>query len=203
MFTGIISDLGTVAARESGRFAIRCGYLAESIALGASIACDGACLTAVEVMPEAGGGCTFTADVSNETLAKTTLDEWRPGRRVNLERALKAGEEMGGHLVAGHVDGVGRIVEMRADGDSRRFTIEPPAELARYIASKGSVALDGISLTVNELALSRFGINVIPHTLTHTTLGARKPGDRVNLEVDLIARYVERLVDRDRATDGT
>jgi riboflavin synthase len=196
MFTGIISDLGAVAAREGGRFTIRCGYPAESIALGASIACDGACLTAVEVTAEASGGSTFTVDVSNETLAKTTLDEWQPGRRVNLERALKAGEELGGHLVAGHVDGVGRIVDMRADGDSRRFTVQAPAELARYIASKGSLALDGISLTVNEVAQDRFGINIIPHTLTHTTLGARKPGDRVNLEVDLIARYVARLIER-------
>jgi len=202
MFTGIISDLGTVAARDGGRFAIRCSYAAESVALGASIACDGACLTAVEVTPEPGGGCTFTVDVSNETLARTTLDEWQPGRRVNLERALKAGEELGGHLVAGHVDGVGRIVDMRDDGESRRFTVEAPAGLVRYIASKGSVALDGISLTVNEVALDRFGINIIPHTLTHTTLGARKPGDRVNLEVDLIARYVARLIDREQAADG-
>jgi riboflavin synthase len=196
MFTGIISDLGTVSAREGGRFAVRCGYRAESIALGASIACDGACLTAVEVATEPGGGCTFRVDVSNETLARTTLDDWQPGRRVNLERALRAGEELGGHLVSGHVDGVGRIVDMRADGDSRRFTIETPPELARYIAPKGSVALDGISLTVNEVAENRFGINIIPHTLTHTTLGARKPGDRVNLEVDLIARYVARLMER-------
>jgi riboflavin synthase len=203
MFTGIISDLGTVAARDGGRLAIRCSYAAESIALGASIACDGACLTAVEVTPQPGGGCTFMVDVSNETLAKTTLDEWQPGRRVNLERALKAGEELGGHLVAGHVDGVGRIVDMRDDGESRRFMVEATAELARYIASKGSVALDGISLTVNEVALNRFGINIIPHTLTHTTLGARKPGDRVNLEVDLIARYVARLIDRDRVGAGT
>jgi riboflavin synthase len=196
MFTGIISDLGTVAARDGGRFTVRCSYPAESIALGASVACDGACLTAVEVTPEPGGGSTFTVDVSNETLAKTTLDEWRPGRRVNLERALRAGEELGGHLVVGHVDGVGRIVDMHEDGESRRLEVEAPPELARYIASKGSVALDGISLTVNEVAGSRFGINIIPHTLTHTTLGARKPGDRVNLEADLIARYVARLIDR-------
>jgi riboflavin synthase len=200
MFTGIISDLGTVAARDGGRFAIRCGYPAESIALGASIACDGACLTTVAVTAEPGGGSTFTVDVSNETLARTTLDEWQPGRRVNLERALRAGEELGGHLVAGHVDGVGRIVDMRDDGQSRRFTVEAPPELTRYIASKGSVAIDGISLTVNEVAGERFGINIIPHTLTHTTLGARKPGDRVNLEVDLIARYVARLIERANGT---
>jgi riboflavin synthase len=204
MFTGIISDLGQVAARDGGRFTIRCSYPADTIALGASIACDGACLTAVAVTAEPkGSGCTFTVDVSNETLAKTTLDEWQPGRRVNLERALRAGEELGGHLVAGHVDGVGRIVDMQEDGHSQRFMVEAPEQLARFIASKGSVALDGISLTVNEAALNRFGINIIPHTLTHTTLGARKPGDRVNLEVDLIARYVARLIDRDRAGNGT
>ncbi|MBO0766191.1 MAG: riboflavin synthase [Hyphomicrobiaceae bacterium] len=193
MFTGIISSVGAVAAREGGRFTIRCGYAPESIAAGASIACDGACLTAIAVAAEP-GGCTFTVDVSNETLSKTSLEEWQPGRRVNLERALRAGDELGGHLVAGHVDGVGRILDMREDGHSRRYTVEAPAELARYIAPKGSVTLDGISLTVNEAAGSRFGVNIIPHTLTHTTLGARKPGDRVNLEVDLIARYVARLV---------
>jgi riboflavin synthase len=194
MFTGIISDLGEVASRDGGRFALRCSYPADSIALGASIACDGACLTATTVRAEPGGGCTFTVDVSNETLAKTTLDDWQPGRRINLERALRAGEELGGHLVAGHVDGVARIVDMREDGQSRRLLVEVPAELARYIAPKGSVAIDGISLTVNEVAGNRFGINIIPHTLTHTTLGARKPGGRVNLEVDLIARYVARLM---------
>jgi riboflavin synthase len=201
MFTGIISDLGTVAARDGGRFTIRCGYAADSIALGASIACDGACLTAVAV-ESAAGGCTFSADVSNETLSKTTLDEWEPGRRVNLERALRAGEELGGHLVAGHVDGVARIIDMRDDGQSRRFMVEAPPHLARFIARKGSVALDGISLTVNQAALTRFGINIIPHTLTHTTLGARKPGDRVNLEVDQIARYVARLIDLERTAAG-
>ncbi|HWE16339.1 MAG TPA: riboflavin synthase [Hyphomicrobiaceae bacterium] len=201
MFTGIISDIGTVTARDGGRFTIRCRYSPESIALGASIACDGACLTAVEVAAVAEGGSIFTVDVSNETLARTSLDEWRPGRRVNLERALRAGEELGGHLLAGHVDGVGRIVDMHADGDSRRITVELPSHLAPYIATKGSVALDGISLTVNEVTQDRFGINVIPHTLTHTTLGARKPGERVNLEVDLIARYVARLMRRDSESD--
>jgi riboflavin synthase len=194
MFTGIISDIGEVAAREGGRFTIRCGYAAESIAIGASIACDGACLTATTVAA-AGKGCTFTVDVSNETLARTTLGDWQPGRRLNLERALKAGDELGGHIVSGHVDGVGRIADSRPDGQSRRFTIEVPADLAPYVASKGSVALDGISLTVNEVAENSFGINIIPHTLTHTTLGAKKPGDKVNLEVDLFARYVARLME--------
>jgi riboflavin synthase len=194
MFTGIVSDIGEVAARDGGRFTLRCGYAAETIAIGASIACDGACLTAVEVAPT-GQGSRFTVDVSNETLAKTTLGEWQPGRRVNLERALKAGEELGGHIVAGHVDGVGIIMDIRPDGESQRFWVEVPAELARYLAPKGSVALDGISLTVNEVAGARFGINLIPHSLTHTTLGARRAGDRVNLEVDLIARYVARLIE--------
>jgi len=194
MFTGIITGIGEVTERRGGRFTIRCGYAAESIAIGASIACDGACLTAVQVAP-AGTGCDFTVDVSNETLSRTTLGHWRPGRRVNLERALKAGDELGGHMVAGHVDGVGLIVDIRPDGDSRRFTLEAPRELAPLIAPKGSVALDGISLTVNEVDGLRFGINVIPHTLTHTTLGAKKPGDRANVEADPIARYVARLME--------
>jgi riboflavin synthase len=197
MFTGIITDIGEVAARAGGRFAIRCGYAPETIAIGASIACDGACLTAVEVAA-AGKGCTFTVDVSNETLSRTALGEWQPGRYVNLERALKAGDELGGHIVAGHVDGVGTILGIRPDGDSRRLTVEVPAALARYLAPKGSVALDGISLTVNEVVADRFGINIIPHTLTRTTLGARRAGDRVNLEVDLIARYVARLMEFQR-----
>lgn len=194
MFTGIITDTGEVAARDGGRFVIRCGYAADSIALGASIACDGACLTATEVAA-AGAGSTFAVDVSNETLAKTTLAQWQQGRRVNLERALKASDELGGHIVAGHVDGVGRIVDLRPDGQSRRFAVEVPPGLAPYIASKGSVTLDGISLTVNEVNENTFGINIIPHTLTHTTLGAKKPGDTVNLEVDIVARYVARLME--------
>jgi riboflavin synthase len=194
MFTGIISDIGEVAQRDGGRFVIRCAYRAESIAIGASIACDGACLTAVAVNPK-DSGSTFAVDVSNETLSKTTLGEWQPGRRINLERALKAGDELGGHIVSGHVDGVGRIAAMREDGVSRRFSIDVPADLAPYIASKGSVALDGISLTVNEVEEKLFGISIIPHTLTHTTLGAKKPGDRVNLEVDVVARYVARLME--------
>ena len=194
MFTGIITDIGEVARREGGRFAIRCGYAPETIAIGASIACDGACLTAVEVAP-AGKGSTFIVDVSNETLGRTTLGAWQPGRRLNLERALKAGDELGGHIVAGHVDGVGAIVDIRPDGESRRFTVEVPAELVRYLAPKGSVALDGISLTLNDVSRSRFGVNIIPHTLTHTTLGVRRAGDKVNLEVDPIARYVARLME--------
>ncbi|HZT47160.1 MAG TPA: riboflavin synthase [Hyphomicrobiaceae bacterium] len=194
MFTGIITDIGELIAREGGRLTIRCGYAADSIAVGASIACDGACLTVTEV-EAAQGRSRFKVDVSNETLARTTLGEWQPGRRINLERALKAGDELGGHIVSGHVDGLAVIRAVRPDGDSRRITIEVPPGLARFIATKGSVALDGISLTVNEVEGASFGVNIIPHTLTHTTLGAKKPGDRVNLEVDVFARYVVRAME--------
>jgi len=197
MFTGIITGIGEVTAADGGRFTVRCGYAAESIAVGASIACDGVCLTAVTVAA-AGGGSSFTVDVSNETLGRTTLGGWQPGSRVNLERALKAGDELGGHIVAGHVDGVGRIVDIQPDGESRRFALEAPAALARYIAPKGSATLDGVSLTVNEVRQNRFEINLIPHTLTHTTFGARRTGDQVNLEVDLIARHVARLMEFER-----
>ena len=194
MFTGIISDIGQVTAREGGRFAIRCAFDPAGIALGASIACDGACLTVTKVV-SAANGCIFDVDVSNETLARTTLGDWDIGTRVNLERALKAGDELGGHIVSGHVDGVATLADLRPDGNSRRLTLAVPAGLARYVASKGSVTLDGISLTVNEVSATRFGVNVIPHTLTHTTLGAKKPGDRLNFEADLLARYVARLME--------
>jgi riboflavin synthase len=194
MFTGIISDIGELVARREGRFTIRCGYPATSIAIGASIACDGACLTAIEVT-RASEGSLFTVDVSNETLARTTLGQWQPGRRINLERALRAGDELGGHIVAGHVDGVGRIAEERADGPSMRVAVEVPADLVRYLAPKGSIALDGISLTVNEVARASFGVNIVPHTLTHTTLSAKRPGDLVNLEADVFARYVVRAME--------
>ena len=194
MFTGIITDIGELAARESGRLTIRCGYAPESIAIGASISCDGACLTATEVA-RVGSGSLFKVDVSNETLSKTTLGEWRPGQRINLERALKAGDELGGHMVSGHVDGVGHIAGMHPDGGSRRFTISVPPGLVPFMAAKGSVTLDGISLTVNAVEKNRFGINIVPHTLTHTTLGAKKPGDRVNLEADVFARYIVRAME--------
>jgi riboflavin synthase len=194
MFTGIVTDIGELATRDGGRFTVRSAFTASSIAIGASIACDGVCLTAVEVAPSA-AGCVFGVDVSNETLSRTTLGAWRPGGRINLERALRAGDELGGHMVSGHVDGVARILAVDPDGQSRRYTIEAPRELARFIAPKGSVALDGISLTVNDVDQARFGINVIPHTLTHTTLGAKKPGDAVNLEVDVFARYVARALE--------
>jgi riboflavin synthase len=194
MFTGIITDVGEVADINGGRFTLRSAYDAASIPLGASIGCDGCCLTATSVV-SAGAGCRFTVDVSNETKSKTTLGAWQVGTRINLERALRAGDELGGHIVSGHIDAVASIVDITPDGDSRRFTFEAPEHLALYIAPKGSVALDGISLTVNEVAGSRFGINVIPHTLTMTTWERKKPGDKVNLEVDMFARYVARLLE--------
>ena len=194
MFTGLVSDVGVVVARSGGRFTMRSGYGADTIALGASIAHDGCCLTALAMRPD-GAGSVYELDVSNETLSRTTLGTWTPGRRVNLERSLKAGDELGGHIVMGHVDGVATIRDIRADGDSRRFTLEAPPELAQFIASKGSVALDGTSLTVNEVDGNRFGINLIPHTLTVTTWGAKSVGDRINLEIDPLARYVARLLE--------
>lgn len=194
MFTGIISDIGEIAARDGGRFTIRSAYAADSIKIGASIACDGCCLTVTAVEP-AGNGSLFSVDTSNETRSKTTIEGWQRGTRVNLERALTAGDELGGHIVTGHVDGVARIVDIQPDGESRRFTFEAPEHLALYIAPKGSVALDGTSLTVNEVAGSRFGVNIIPHTLTVTTWGAKTAGHFVNLEVDLFARYVARLLE--------
>ena len=194
MFTGIITDVGEVVARSGGVFTIGAHYDPTGIALGASIAHDGCCLTVTTIEPAA-GGCRYTVDVSNETLSKTTLGSWTPGRVVNLERALKAGDELGGHIVSGHVDGVASIVEVRNDDDSRRFTFEVPPELARYIAPKGSVALDGTSLTVNEVDGHRFGVNLIPHTLTFTSWGRKTAGDRINLEIDLFARYVARLME--------
>ena len=194
MFTGIISDVGEVVGRRGGVFTIRSHYDPATIALGASIAHDGCCLTVTQLTPVP-GGCTYTLDVSNETLSKTTLGTWQPGRAINLERALKAGDELGGHIVSGHVDGVAEIVAIGDDGDSRRFTLQVPAELARFVAPKGSVALDGTSLTVNEVAGVRFGINLIPHTLTVTSWGRKTIGDQINLEIDLFARYVARLME--------
>jgi riboflavin synthase len=169
---------------------IATAYPVDEIALGASIACSGPCLTVIAIEPG-----VFTVEASAETLARTTLGEWTEGTPVNLERALRLGDELGGHLVSGHVDGVAQLVERRPEGDSIRFTIEAPAELARYITPKGSVALDGVSLTVNEVEGGRFGVNIIPYTLAHTSLGEARPGHRLNLEIDTIARYVARLLD--------
>ena len=194
MFTGITTDIGEVVQREDGRFAIQTNYPAQDLEVGGSMACDGCCLTMTSVRGEA-GGTLFTVDVSNETRGKTTIGEWQRGRKINLERSLRLGQELGGHLVTGHVDGVARIIDIVPDGDSRRFSFEVPEHLAPYIAPKGSIALDGVSLTVNEVSDTRFGVNVIPHTLTVTTWGAKTPGQSVNLEVDVFARYVARLLE--------
>ena len=168
---------------------IATAFATEEVALGASIACSGPCLTVVAVEPGA-----FSVEASAETLACSTLGDWVEGSPVNLERALRLGDELGGHLVSGHVDGVAQLIERRPEGDSVRFTIEAPIELMRYIAPKGSVALDGVSLTINEVEGSRFGVNLVPYTLAHTSLGDAAPGQRMNLEIDPIARYVARLL---------
>ena len=192
MFTGIITDLGRVRRLQRGvglQLTIATAFPTEEIAIGASIACSGPCLTVVALEPGA-----FSVEASAETLACSTLGDWAPGNPVNLERALRLGDEIGGHLVLGHVDGVARLVARRPEGDSVRFTIEAPAELMPYIAAKGSVALDGVSLTVNEIEGARFGVNLIPYTLAHTSLDDAAPGQRMNLEIDPIARYVARLL---------
>lgn len=194
MFTGIVTDIGEVVSRSDRRFAIRTQFSPEKLDIGGSMACDGCCLTMTSVRADSAGSI-FTVDVSNETRSKTTLGDWQPGRKVNLEQALRLGQELGGHLVTGHVDGLARIVEIVADGESRRFSFEVPDYLAPYIAPKGSVALDGVSLTVNEVSDNRFGVNLIPHTLTMTTWGAKTPGQSINLEVDLFARYIARLLE--------
>jgi riboflavin synthase len=195
MFTGIITDVGEVIAAEQRgdlRARIACAYDPASLMLGASVACDGVCLTVVDKGTAEGRGW-FDVDVSGETVSKTTLGDWRPGRRVNLERSLKVGDELGGHIVSGHVDGVGSVVSLHDEGDSTRVTFEVPPMLAPFIASKGSVAIDGASLTVNEVEGSRFGVNLIPHTKGHTTFGDLTEGRRVNIEIDVLARYVARL----------
>ena len=193
MFTGIVSGVGTLHRRQDARFVIACPYKRRSLADGASIACDGCCLTIVEVAKGKGEGARFTVEASNETLARTTLGTWAEGRRINLERALALGDELGGHLVTGHIDGLATLLARERDGESVRVMLEGPAHLAPFIAAKGSVALDGVSLTVNEVDGSDFAVSVIPHTLAQTTLGATQVGTKLNLEVDPIARYVVRL----------
>lgn len=195
MFTGIITDIGTIVALEpSGdlRARIATRYPGASIDLGASIACDGVCLTAV-ARGDADGRGWFDVDISAETLSKTTIGGWSMNRAVNLERPLKLGDELGGHIVSGHVDGMAEIIGMRDEGDSTRFMFEAPESLAMFIAPKGSVALNGTSLTVNEVDGNRFGVNIIPHTKEVTTWGAARVGDKVNLEIDTLARYVARF----------
>ena len=204
MFTGIVTDIGEIEqVEERGalrRLAIRCAYPVESIALGASIACSGTCLTVVATRGTTGepGGsqaAIFEVDAAAETLARTTVGAWGEGTRINLERALKIGDELGGHIVTGHVDGLARLASREDFDGMARLVFEAPHALSRFIAEKGSISLDGISLTVNEVEGYRFGVLIIPHTLKVTTLGERKVGDSLNLEVDLMARYAARLTE--------
>ena len=192
MFTGIVTDIGTLRAIRPGgdtTYVIGTKLDLGDLALGASVACSGVCLTVIER-----GEDWFAVQASAETLARSTLKDWRVGARINLERALKAGAELGGHLVSGHVDALAEIVECRPEGDSQRFSFRVPDAFAAAIAPKGSIALDGVSLTVNEVQGNRFGVNIIPHTLVQTTFGTAKAGDFVNLEIDMLARYVARLL---------
>jgi riboflavin synthase len=196
MFTGIITDLGTVRAIEpsgAGRdlaITIATAWDTTAIDIGASVACSGCCLT---VVTKGTGELAFTA--SAETLSKTTLGRWRPGTRVNLERSLRVGDELGGHLVSGHVDGVGTVAEAVPEGGSTRWRIRPPPHLMPLIAGKGSIAVDGVSLTVNDVDADAFGVNIIRHTAAVTSFGQLKPGDAVNVEIDTLARYVARLLE--------
>lgn len=191
MFTGIITDVGEIIELEQRgdlRARIKTAYDTSGIDLGASIASDGVCLTVISL-----GDNWYDVEISAETVSKTNLASWAEGKRVNLERALKVGDELGGHIVSGHVDGVAEIIKMQDEGDSTRISFKAPAELAKFIAEKGSVTLNGTSLTVNEVDGNEFGINVIPHTQQVTTWGGAKVGDLVNLEIDTLARYVARL----------
>ncbi|WP_289043568.1 riboflavin synthase [uncultured Aliiroseovarius sp.] len=193
MFTGIITDIGSVAALEQSgdmRARIKTAYDTSSIDIGASIASDGVCLTVVAL-----GEDWYDVDISAETVSKTNLGSWTVSHKVNLERALKVGDELGGHIVSGHVDGVAEIIGMTIEGDSTRVRFRAPSELARFIAPKGSVALNGTSLTVNEVEGDEFGVNLISHTKEVTNWGQAKIGDRVNLEIDTLARYVARLAE--------
>jgi riboflavin synthase len=193
MFTGIVTDLGRVAALERGgslRIRISTSYDVGTIPLGASIACSGPCLTVVDKGPG-----WFAVEASAETLARTTLGTWREGTQVNLERPLRIGDELGGHIVLGHVDATARVLDTKPEGDSVRFRFAAPGDMARFIAPKGSIALDGVSLTVNDVDGAEFGVNIIPHTLRVTTFGSLGTGAMVNLEVDMLARYVARLAE--------
>lgn len=195
MFTGIITDVGTVqliAKRGDTTIKIATAYDPAAIAIGASIACSGPCLTVVAKGGKQ-GDAWFSVEASAETLSKTTLGHWTVGTKVNLERSLKVGEEIGGHIVSGHVDGVGDVLSADAEGDSTRIRIRAPKQLAKFIAAKGSIALDGTSLTVNEVDGATFGVNIIPHTAKVTTWGGVKAGDKLNIEIDMLARYLARL----------
>jgi riboflavin synthase len=210
MFTGIVTDIGEVASIDVRgawrRLRICCSFDAQGIALGASIACSGPCLTVVDIAQE-NGATVFDVDAAAETLARTSVGGWRVGSKVNLERALKIGDELGGHIVTGHVDGLAQILsrdDLRGpkegeEANMARFWLEAPRDLSRFIAQKGSVTLDGVSLTVNEVEGDSFSVLIIPHTLSVTTLGGWRAGDAVNLEVDLMARYAARLVESTRA----
>jgi riboflavin synthase len=193
VFTGIITDVGEIVALEQRgdlKARIKTAYDTSGIELGASIASEGVCLTVIAL-----GDDWYDVEISAETVSKTNLGDWDEGRPVNLERALKVGDELGGHIVSGHVDGVAEIVAMTDEGDSTRFTFKAPKELAKFIAPKGSVALNGTSLTVNEVDGCDFGVNIIPHTKEVTTWGKAKVGDKINLEIDTLARYVARLAE--------
>jgi riboflavin synthase len=195
MFTGIVTDVGKVRhveKRGDTHIVIATHYDVSAIESGASIACAGACMTVVDKGSAKDRWFAFTA--SGETLSKTTLGSWKAGDTVNLERPMRVGDEFGGHIVTGHVDAVAEIVEVRAEGESVRMVFEVPLKLARFVAPKGSIALDGVSLTVNDVDGPRFGVNIIPHTQKVTTFGRAKPGAKVNFEIDLLARYVARLV---------
>ena len=197
MFTGIVTDVGTVRTAEQRgdlRLVIACGYDMDSVDLGASIACSGACLTVVDK-----GDDWFAVDVSGETVSKTAVDHWSEGARLNLERSLRLGAEIGGHIVTGHVDAVGQVVGVSADGDSKRVGISVPRALGSMVAAKGSVALDGVSMTVNEVrdaedGTTHFSVNLIPHTAEHTTLGELAADRQLNVEVDVLARYIDRMM---------
>ena len=194
MFTGIVTDLAEIVAvqhspQRGTRFEVACHYDLSSVPLGASIAHNGVCLTVVDV-----NNGVYAVEVSEETLSKTSMGDWRVGRKINLERPLALGDELGGHMVSGHVDGVGVVVSITPDGASQRFVFQAPDDMAKYIAPKGSMTVDGVSLTVNEVDGAKFGVNIIPHTQEVTTFGQLLVGDKVNLEIDLIARYVARLL---------
>src|SRR5579859_7343398 len=195
MFTGIITDQGVVreiTGQGDILFKIGTAYDTKTIEIGASIAHNGICLTVIETGPD-----WYSIQASAETLNLTTMGDWKTGRRINLERALKVGDELGGHIVSGHVDGVAEVVEIRPENESVRIVFEVPAALAKFVAAKGSVALDGVSLTVNEVKGAQFGVNIIPHTQAMTSFGAYQPGDRVNMEIDMLARYVARLIQKE------
>lgn len=195
MFTGIVSDLGKLRSLSGSdilRLEIETSYDLDTVDIGASVCCSGACLTVVEK-----GEGWFAFEASHETLAKTTMGDWQMGTTINMERALKVGDELGGHLVSGHVDGVGRVLRKAKDGESWRFSFEAPEDLSHFIAPKGSVVVDGVSLTVNEVEGNVFGVNIIPHTMVATTFNALEEGAQVNLEIDMLARYVKRLLEKD------